>query len=243
MFLNSSLTTTIPAGLPYFRITSLAFRTTNPADHIKVVNGQGAVKSKSGARYNHPGARAVYLADDLEVCLAEKMFYFHRDVLRGIDLSHLTGVVPPFKQQFVLWEVLFDRDIPDVLDLCDPRASSFFSIFPSMMINPSQDYEHLKYKRADIESSGYRGLRVQSSRAKRIGNAVVLFEDQSSNVARILPYQIEFRLVNQGGPPFISHIQDTMDFTVGEVKINSSTLPAAATGGNYQYWQRISFNH
>jgi RES domain-containing protein len=243
MSVNPSLTTTAYSGTSYFRITSLSFRTTNVALHTKVVNGQGAVMSRTGARYNHPGVATVYLTEDLETGFAEKMFYFHREILRGIDLSHHMGVVPPFKQQFILWEIVLNRDIPDVLDMCDPRALSFFNIFPSMTLNPSQDYEHLKVKRADIQSSGYQGLRVPSSRSKTKGNLIVLFGDQSKNIQSIIPYQVEFRLVTSGGTPFVTHAQDILDFTVGEVKITSSTLPAAATGGNYQYWQRVNFNH
>ena len=243
MFVNPPLTTTIYSGISYFRITSLSFLTTNTALHVKVVNGQGAVLSRRGARYNYPGVATVYLTEDLETCFAEKMFYFHREILRGIDLSHHTGVIPPFKQQFILWEIVLSGDISDVLDMSDPRAFSFFNIFPSMTLNPSQDYEHLKHKRADIQSSGYYGLRVTSSRAKRGGKLIVLFDDQSQNIQSIIPYQVEFRLINSGGTPFVTHTQDILDFTVGEVKIISNTLPAGAVGGNYQYWQRIPFNH
>src|SRR5688572_4279509 len=150
MPVNYLLTTKLYAGIPYFRITSLSFLTTNPINHAKVVNGQGAVLSKTGARYNYPGALTVYLAEDLEPCFAEKMFYFHREVLRGIDIYHHTGNVPPFEQQFVLWEVVFDKDITDLLNLTEERAVSHFDVFPSMVLNPSQDYEHLKYRRASI---------------------------------------------------------------------------------------------
>src|SRR4051794_4900675 len=75
----------VPAGVSYYRITSLAFRTKSSRHHPKVVNGEGAVRSRHGARYNYPGARAVYLAEDPLTCLAEKMFYSHREVLTGLD--------------------------------------------------------------------------------------------------------------------------------------------------------------
>jgi RES domain-containing protein len=88
MPVNPGLTVVAPAGRTYYRITSLSFNTTTSTDHPKVVNGQGAVNSRIGARYNHPGVCTVYLAEDLLTCLAEKMFYFHREVIRGIDLSH-----------------------------------------------------------------------------------------------------------------------------------------------------------
>ena len=108
------LTTTVPAGWPYYRITSLSFLTARTTHHKKVVNGDGAVRSSHGARYNHPGARAVYLAEDLPTCLAERMFYFHREILTGIDNSHITGLFPPFQQRFALWEVVFQNAIPNV---------------------------------------------------------------------------------------------------------------------------------
>ena len=46
------------------RITSLAFRTAGVRHHPKVVNGEGAVRSRHGARYNYRAARTVYLAED-----------------------------------------------------------------------------------------------------------------------------------------------------------------------------------
>jgi len=172
------------------------------------------------------------------------MFYFHREVLRGIDISHHTGVIPPFQQEFILWEVVLRQAIPDVLDMSDPRALSFFNIFPSMTLNPSQDYEHLKSKRADIQSSGYRGLKVPSSRAQRIGNLIVLFDDQSNNIQSIIPYRVEFRLLTSGGTPFVNHAQDILDFNAGEVKVTNTPLPPGTVSALYHYsWHRIPFNH
>src|SRR5205085_11017734 len=110
---------TVAAGTPYYRITSKAFLTPNAAYHPNVVNGMGAIRSRHGARYNYPGVRAVYLAEDLPTCLAEKMFYFHREVLTGLDSLHLplAPVLPPFQQPFVLWEVVLRGPVAHVLDL------------------------------------------------------------------------------------------------------------------------------
>lgn len=243
MSLNSLLTTTLRSGRPYFRITPLSLLAADPREHAKVVNGQGAKKSNTGARHNYPGVESVYLTEELETCFAEKMFYFHREVLKGIDISHHTGVIPPFEQEFVLWEVSFDQEVPDILDLCLPAATGFFNVFPSMLTNPSQDYEHLKQRRADIESSGYLGLKARSSRAEKAGSMVVLFNDQSGNVQSITPYRVKFRLITEGGSPFINHAGEIIDFNTGEVKITSSKMPTGAAGRNYQYWQRLSFNH
>src|SRR5438874_13559423 len=107
------LAVTIPAGTPFFRITDVSFRTPRISLHKNVVNGQGARKSRHGARYNHPGVTTVYLAENLKACFAERMFYFHREVLTAMDRFHLTGELPPFVQTFVLWEVVFMTDIPD----------------------------------------------------------------------------------------------------------------------------------
>src|SRR5438105_3020631 len=104
MPISPGLGVTVPSGVSYYRITSLAFRTASSRHHPKVVNGEGAVRSRHGARYNYPGARAVYLADTPLTCFAERMFYFHRELLTGIDSLHLASVpiVPPFQQRFVL---------------------------------------------------------------------------------------------------------------------------------------------
>jgi RES domain len=237
---NPGLTVTIDAGTPFFRITSPAFYITNSVDHRKVVNGEGAVKSQIGARYNYPGVRTIYLTEDLESCFAERLFYFHREVLRGLDLLRYPTPIPPFQRNSVLWEIQFDYDLTDVFDARIPGAPSYFNIFPSLMVNPSQDYEHLKQRRADIQSNGYKGLRAPSSRSRRGGNLIILFDDQSSHIQSIIPHEVEFRLITVQGGPFINHAQDLLDFTVGEVR-----MPwAQPTGGAaYQNWQRVEFNH
>jgi RES domain-containing protein len=182
------LAITIAAGTPLFRITDVAFRTAKTSLHKNVVNGQGARKSRHGARYNYLGATTVYLAENLEVCFAERMFYFHREVLTAMDRFHLTGVLPPFVQTFVLWEVIFKTAIPDVFEL-SPSNASAMHVFPSLIVNPSQDYNHLKDGRALIEHNGYHGLRAPSSRVKGAGSMVVLFNDQSSNVQSIVSFR------------------------------------------------------
>jgi hypothetical protein len=242
----TGLTTTAPAGKPYYRITALSYRTSQPAHHRKVVSGEGAVKSRHGARYNHPGARAVYLAEDLHTCFAEKMFYFHREVLTAIDSSHITGVFPPFQQRYVLWEVMFQNPVPDVFELSLANASAV-GVFPSLLLNPSQDYHHLKDRRAAIEHNGYKGLRAPSSRAWGPGHMVVLFEDQSKNVQRITPFEVAFRLITSGPSPspFTNHAADLLDFTAGEVQLTPHPVagnPQAGIGP-YQAWAQVEFNH
>src|SRR3954449_5862924 len=98
MAVSPGLGITVAAGVSYYRITSLAFRTASARHHPKVVNGEGAVRSRHGARYNHPGVRTVYLAEDPLTCLAEKMFYFQREVLTALDCLHLPLApgIPPF---------------------------------------------------------------------------------------------------------------------------------------------------
>jgi RES domain-containing protein len=234
------LAMTIAAGRPFFRITDVSFRTARASLHKNVVNGQGARKSRHGARYNHPGVTTVYLAEDLATCFAERMFYFHREVLTAMDRFHLTGVLPPFVQTFVLWEIVFKTAIPDVFELSSANAPAL-QVFPSLIVNPSQDYNHLKEGRAAIEHNGYNGLRAPSSRVKGGGNMVVLFHDQSGNVQSITPYTVEFRLVTAGPPavPFTNHATEVLDFTAGEVML-TGTPQGIAT---YANWHRIEFHH
>src|SRR5438132_8205167 len=85
---QAQLCTTVPAGASYYRVTSASFNTPNPHLHSTVVNGAGAVLNPQGGRYNYPGAVTVYLAEDVETCLAEKMFYFLREKLRGRAIRH-----------------------------------------------------------------------------------------------------------------------------------------------------------
>ncbi len=247
MPVSRGLGITILAGASHFRITSLGFRTVNTRHHSKVINGEGAVQSRHGARYNYPGARSVYLTENPATCFAEKMFYFHREVLTGLDSLHLAAspVVPPFLQRFVLWHVILKRPVANVFDLNIANAPAA-GVFPSLLLNPSQDYAHLKDRRAAIQHAGYLGVRAASTRVVGTGNMVVLFGDQSKNIQAIEPYEVEFRLITRGpaSVPFANHATDLLDYLAGEVRLlspNSGALPAALTP--FTAWTRVPFNH
>ncbi len=116
MPVNPALAITIPASTPLYRITSISFHTPSSVHHKKVVNGMGARKSRSGAPYNYPGVLSVYLADTVETCLAEKMFYFHRETIRGLALLYLTlnPGVPLFSATYTLWEIRLKKAVTSV---------------------------------------------------------------------------------------------------------------------------------
>jgi len=82
---------------------------------------------------------------------------------------------------------------------------------------------------------------VGCSRVITPGNMVVLFDDQSTSLASILPYSVEFRLVDVTGMPFNNHATQILDFTAGEVRFPGAIPSVAATA--YSNWQRVSFNH
>ena len=240
MPVSPGLGLSVPAGARFYRITSVAFRTRSAAHHTKVVNGEGAVRSRHGARYNYPGVRTVYLADTPLTCFAERMFYFHREVLTGLDGLHLlpVSVVPPFLQTFVLWAVVFRTAVANVFDLSVANAPAA-GVFPCLLMNPSQDYRHLKDRRAAIQAASYRGLKAPSTRSSTPGNMVVLFDDQSKNVASITPYGVEFRLIDPEGMPFASHATDQLDYVAGEVRVVTSpgAAPLPATIAGFSTWQ------
>jgi hypothetical protein len=241
MAVNPALAITIPASSPLFRITPISFHTPNPVHHKKVVNGMGARKSSSGARYNGGGVLSVYLADTAETCLAEKMFYFHRETVRRLDALHqpFSLGVPVFSAAFTLWQISLKSAVPDVCHLTQASAS-VVGVFPSLVLNPSQDYEHLKERRAFIESNGYNGIKAPSSRSVTGGEIVVLFDDQSRNV-NLNPYTVEFRLVTRAPvAPFSNHLTQVLDFTEGEVQFVSGKPPGLA---GYAGWTTVAFNH
>ncbi|HXD32612.1 MAG TPA: RES family NAD+ phosphorylase [Pyrinomonadaceae bacterium] len=242
MALNPAFVTQLKSGESYFRITSPTFLTTDAAFHSQVVDGQGGVNSATGARYNYPGVETVYLTEDVETCLAEKMFYFHREVIRELDLIHiLHSSSPKFERRFVLWKIQFKSDVDNIFDMESAGSLPFFGIYPSLTTNPSQDYKHLKEKRATIQSNGYLGLRAPSTRSTNGGFMVVVFKDQSSNVFSITPYHINFRLITDAGVPFNNHILETLDFTAGEVKVAGAALSSELL--KYSSWSKIQFHH
>jgi hypothetical protein len=249
MAVRPGLGITVAAGVSYYRITSLAFRTASARHHPKVVNGEGAVRSRHGARYNYPGARSVYLAADPATCLAEKMFYFQREVLTALDGLHLphSPGIPPFAQRFVLWDVVLRSPVPNVFDLSIANSPAA-GVFPCLVLNPSQDYHHLKDRRADIQAAGYRGLRAPSARVVGGGNMVVLFDDQSKNLQSITPYEVEFRLITPGPSPrtpFASHVTDLLDYLAGEVRVLAPPAPTVLPPALIPFaaWTVVPLNH
>lgn len=240
------LTTIVPTGRPYYRITPTAYGRVPKVQHRKVVDGEGAVKSRTGSRYNHPGARTVYLAENAATAIAERTYYFHREVLLDLDQSHVTNAFPPFGKRSLVWEIFFKNEIPHVFELSVQNASAM-NVFPCLMLNPSQDYTHLKDRRAAIENQGYRGLRAPSSRVRGPGHMIVLFADQSRNLARITPFEIELRLITSDVPPrpFTNQATDSLDYQAGEVRVlpppSGIALPPDLIP--YQSWSRVEFNH
>ena len=244
MPVNPAFATTIPANTPYYRITSLSFRTASAAHHRKVVDGQGAKGNPLGGRYNYPGAVTVYLADTIEACLAERMYYFQRGVLQGLDILHIMGaaVAPPFIQKFVLWEIEFIKPVAQVCDLSIHASATGLNVLPSLMHNPAQDYWHLKQRRADIQALGYSGIKATSSRSTQGGHVVALFADQSKNIKNIQAFDVDFRLLRRRPPPpgpFTNQATDVLDFTAGEIQIRG----APSGNASYNGFTRVAFHH
>ena len=84
MPVNPHLTTRIQAGRSYFRLTSQTYLTKSQVKNKQVVNGQGAMKNPTGSRYAYGAMRSVYLTENVPTCLAEAMFYFHREALTAL---------------------------------------------------------------------------------------------------------------------------------------------------------------
>ena len=240
MTVNPGHASKLAAGTRFYRITSPAFNTPTPADHAKVVDGQGAKSNAAGARYNYPGAETVYLTEEPVTCLAERTYYMQREILRAIDRQHLIGVLPPFTKNYVLWEITFSRDFNHVFDFNIPGTATFAAVFPSLMLNPSQDYEHLKLKRAEIQALGYDGLRAPSTRCTRRGSMIVLFDDQSANVHAIRPYEVEIALVTAGPNPtwFNNHVTQILNFAGANFRFTNKPLPGF-TSSNWQFIQFV----
>jgi len=106
MPVNPALAVTVPTDISLYRITAVSFHTPNAAHHKKVVNAMGARKSHAGARYNYGGVLTVYLADSVQTCLAEKMFYFQREIVRRLDALPVADVFPPERVSFVSRKVV-----------------------------------------------------------------------------------------------------------------------------------------
>jgi RES domain-containing protein len=243
MIVARGLGVTVASGTSLYRITSRGFLTTPPT-HSIVVNGAGSKTGSTGARYNYPGALSVYLAEDVDTCLAERMFYFHRTMLNAIDTVHRSSppVTPPFSQTFVLWDIALTKPIGNVIDLT--MHGSGASVFPCMTMNPSQDYDHLKDRRAHIEAAGYRGIRAPSARSTKGGAMVVLFDDQRTNLSGITPYFVDFRLIKPSGGVFANPMHDSLDYQAGEVLVSSPTMsPLPGSLSKYSVWTKIDFNH
>lgn len=238
----------VAANTSYFRTTSSSFRTTNPGLHSKVVDGQGSANSAHGSRYAPPNALTVYLAESIECCLAERLFYFQREYLKSLDAFHIhyrlgmATMAPPFQRSLTIWEVQFGQSVSDIADL-NSSTAGYFGVYPAMMGNPSQDYEHLKDRRAHIKANGYHGLRAPSSRSRQGGWTLALFDDQSTNVASIAPANLEIRLIQPNGMPFKNQAMDELDYEACQVRIAAASTPGPAWVQPYSAWTRVPFNH
>ncbi|MEK6409235.1 MAG: RES family NAD+ phosphorylase [Acidobacteriota bacterium] len=234
MMASLPMSTIVPSSHSCYRISSRRFNTRRKSDHYKVVNGQGAIYSEG--RYNSVGVVTVYLTDTIEACIAEKMYYFLRDMVRALDQSNLPGrALPPFSHHLTLWDIQFQNPIDNVFDL--EHNYSKFSVMPSMMTNPTQDYTHLKEKRGEIQGQRYEGLVAPSSRSVSAGKLVVLFNDLTRNTTSIDPFDVELRLLNVTGGQFANQFVETLDFGAGEVRISGHP------SGLYSSWTKIDFNH
>jgi hypothetical protein len=121
-------------------------------------------------------------------------------------------------------------------------------VFPCLLLNPSQDYRHLKDRRAAIQAAGSNGLRAPSMRVIGGGTMTVLFDDQSKNIGRITPYEVEFRPVTPAPHPtvaFTSHATDLLDYVAGEVRVIAPPPPAALPAPllAFSAWTLVPFNH
>jgi hypothetical protein len=143
--------------------------------------------------------------------------------------------------------VVLRNPVTNVFDLSIANAPAA-GVFPCLMLNPSQDYHHLKDRRADMQAGGYRGLRAPATRVVGGGNMVVLFDDQSKNLQAITPHEVEFRLITPGAPPrapFASHVTNLLDYLAGEVRVVAPPAPAALPPALVPFaaWTLVPFNH
>jgi hypothetical protein len=71
---------------------------------------------------------------------------------------------------------------------------------------------------------------------------IVLFDDQSKNIARITPFPVLFRLICDGVPaiPFANHASQLLCFTAGELMFPAAPVIA---GSRRAGWVRVEFNH
>jgi hypothetical protein len=169
------------------------------------------------------------------------MYYFQREVLSALDIAHITNSPPPpFSMLCVLWRIVFAKDIQPVCDLTIPNAAVNYDVSPSLMLNPSQDYWHLKQRRNEIQHYGYTGLIAPSTRCPQGGRMVVLFNGQSGNLHTIDPFDTEIRLITTpGNAQFANYKTDTLNFTACEAQIVG--MPSGLA--TYNNFVPVSFNH
>jgi hypothetical protein len=169
------------------------------------------------------------------------MYYFHREYLQALDALHgAYAAVPPFRKTFAIWEIVFANPIADVAEV-NVATAGYFQVYPAMLRNPSQDYEHLKRARGALQMQGYEGIRAPSSRCLNQGAVLALFNDQSRNLASLTPCRIEFSLVQPGGAAFTNHASQELDFRSGRVQVLGNPLPPALQA--YANPQILNFNH
>lgn len=150
------------------------------------------------------------------------------------------ALAPSFTKIRMLWRIVFQQDIVNIADL-NMQNAGYFGVFPPMLTNPSQDYLHLKQRRADIQTQGYTGIRSPSSRSVNQGRILALFHNQAANVHAIDPVQVEFQLVQPSGTVFNNHATQELDFEACQVRVTSNPVPGWAQ--QFQPPQIVRFHH
>lgn len=216
----------IPNDEYLYRITSMTHFTNDPSTYCQVVNGKGAHYREG--RYNHLNVVTVYLSDTPQACFCERSFYRLIEFVTKLDAHHAYNAInlylpePNKKKEYIIWEIKFTSKIKDIYDLTsDPDAKNTFGVLPSLMESPTQDYEHLKKVRGLIQKKGYQGIKVASCRGNNCGNIIVLFHDQSNNIAEIVPNTFSLSIIQDNNSSTCSQFNDfknqKLSFTACEV--------------------------
>jgi len=232
--------TSVDPGVAYYRFSSSLSYLGSPPHH-DIVNGEGGVQNSDGSRYAYPNVKTVYLADSVDTCLAERLFYFQRQVAAEMDVASMLGKVRAKTEiSIYLWRIEFKNKIPNLADFTGTNASSY-GVVPALMHNPSQDYKHLQHCRAEVQRNKHDGLRAPSSRSRRGGEMYVLFSDQSSNVAKASYYEFRLRLIDGSGAPYQQFGNQVLDFNRAESKCTTrGKLPRELS--SYKSWSIVEFN-
>jgi RES domain-containing protein len=219
---------TLRAGAILYRAASLSHW-----ERVHIVTGVGAEQGRHKGRFHEVAQRASYCANNVVVCIAEKLYHQYRLMLDGIYARQPADHLALYRRlQCML--VVFEVDRIDGLVCVDADAASRdydARLSGSTIVFPDPLYEPLRLFSSALREKGKRGVVYPSARHSE-GLAFALFRDETERV-RATPYL--------GILMELSLVSEEQNFTLAPAPFSVFREKLHATMGHFRFIDVTAF--